>query len=56
MGLNETEAWDLEKDVGTRPPFSYMLNWDTDFGYAAFKGCQGGPARVDVIVCKAQSS
>lgn len=55
MGLNETETWNLEQDVGTRSPLSHVLYRDTDLGYATFKGCQGGAARADVIVCKAQS-
>ena len=55
MGLDETQLWNLEKDVGTRPPFLYVLNWDTNLSHAAFKGCQGGAARADVIVCEAQT-
>ena len=56
MRLNETKVWDFEKDVGTRSPFLYVLDWDTNLSYAAFKGCQSGPARANVNVCKAQSS
>ena len=55
MGLNETKAWDLEKDVSTRSPFLDVLNWDTNPSYAAFEGYQSSAARVDVIVCEAQN-
>ena len=55
MGLSETEVWNLEKDMGTRSPFLYVLNWNANLSYAAFKGCQGCAARTDVVVCKAQS-
>lgn len=56
MGLDKTKVWDLQKDVGTRSPFSDVLNGKTNPSYAAFKGCQGGTARADVVVCTAQSS
>lgn len=53
MGLGETKLWDLEKDVGTGSPSFHVLNWDPNLSYATFKGCQGSPARTDVVVCKA---
>lgn len=53
MGLDETEVWDLEKNVGTRSPILYMLDWNTDFGHTTFEGCQGGATKASVIVCKA---
>lgn len=56
MGLDETQVWNLEEDVGPRFPVLQVLDRDTNLGYAAFKGCQGGAARADVVVCKAQSS
>ena len=55
VGLDETKIWNLEKDVGTRSPLLYVLDWDTNLSYAAFKWCQGGAARADVVVCKAHS-
>lgn len=53
MGLGKTKPWDLEKDVSTGSPSSYVLNWDPNLSHATFEGCQGGPARADVVVSKA---
>lgn len=55
MGLDEIKVWNLQEDVGTRSPMFYVLEGDTDLSYAACKGCQGGAARADIIVSKAQS-
>ncbi len=45
----------LEKDVSTRSPMLYAVESDSDLSYAAFKGCQSGAARANVVVCIAQS-
>ena len=55
MRLGEAERWKFEKDMGTRSPLLYAVNRDTNLSYAAFIGCQGGAARADVIISKAQS-
>ena len=56
MGLNQTKFGNLEKDVGSRSPFLYMLHLDSDLRHATFKGGQCGTPRLDVVVCKAQSA
>ena len=56
MGLNQAKFGNLEKDMGSRSPFLYMLHLDSDFRHPTFKGGQSGTARLDVVVCKAQSA
>ena len=56
MRLNQAKFGNLEKDMGSRSPFLYMLHLDSDLSHATFKGSQGGTARMDVVVCKAQSA